>query len=102
METRLHRVYLGLHTPDGGHVDGHEATLYVAAYLKRVYDIDGMTVTNGIGYWKGQTEPVVIFEVVDDNSLPWEGLAGLATNLRNRYAQESVMVTKQSIVASFV
>lgn len=103
METRLHKVYLGTSIPNSLElVNILDAQAYVADYLKRMYDIDGFTVTTSIGYWKGQRETVLVFEVIDDNSIPWEGLTDLGNNLKNRYYQESVLVTKQSISAEFV
>jgi hypothetical protein len=102
METRIHRLYLGLRTRDGSRVNAYEAIEYVAAYLKNEYGIDGMTVLNGVGYWKCQAESSLIFEVIDSMYLPWNGLTPLAQQLRNRYDQESVLTTRHAIIVEFI
>lgn len=103
METRSHKVYLGLSVPNETiTVDPDDAIEFVSEYLSYYYAIDGFTVNKQVGYWQGGREDVLVFEVIDDNSIPWEGLTDLGNKLKQRFNQESVLVTKQSITAEFV
>lgn len=71
-----------------------EAVLEIANFA-----LEGYTVLQGTGYWKGKPEPCLVIEWVGSD--PFR-ITGVAAAIKTRNQQETVLLTCQDIQESFV
>jgi hypothetical protein len=96
------KVYIGLDT-NGRDVDSHSIALDLAAK----YFPNGHTVVDANGRWNGAVgvidEPTLIVEVITDNVSECEPIVrNFAGAYKIAAYQESVLITKTAIEATFV
>ncbi|MGJ8653041.1 MAG: hypothetical protein ACSHX8_07190 [Opitutaceae bacterium] len=84
----LHRMFIGLHRQGGEPVD-HEIILKLLATR-----LDTFTVTETIGYYKGEREPTLIVEVAKTNGAD---LIPLAKDIADAFDQDAVGVESKGI-----
>ena len=79
-------MFFGRNIPDGGYVDDQAWQQY-QVLLDEI--LDGMTILDGIGYWKGEQEKMkVISTSVEDESI----VDDLVTVYKQMFNQDSVAV----------
>lgn len=60
---------------------------------------DGFTLTKGVGYWRGTSEPTAVIEVSTDNPV---AVRALAVDIKRENHQESVMVESYDTDTQFI
>ncbi len=79
-------MFFGRNIPDGGYVDDQSWQQY-QVLLDEI--LDGMTILDGIGYWKGEQEKMkVISTSVEDESI----VDDLVAVYKQMFNQDSVAV----------
>ena len=79
-------MFFGRNIPDGGYVDDQAWQQYQVLLDQ---SLDGMTILDGIGYWKGEQEKMkVISTSVEDESI----VDDLVTVYKQMFNQDSVAV----------
>ena len=79
-------MFFGRNIPDGGYVDDQAWQQY-QVLLDQI--LDGMTILDGIGYWKGEQEKMkVISTSVEDESI----VDDLVAVYKQMFNQDSVAV----------
>lgn len=67
------------------------------------YGIDGFTVTEHVGYWKGQPEKSLSFTVLyDSNALPGFSPEALAGVMAKQFYQEAVLYVVHGVFADLI
>lgn len=70
-------------------------------YIDKV--LDGYTLYNGNGYWKGINEPSVIIEIIRDKiDLTDFIVRKIAKSIKEICKQESVLITTKPIFSEFI
>ena len=65
-------------------------------------DIDGFTMLEAIGYWKGKQEKTLVIEIVlNDCKTSEKAINNTVNTLKTYFNQESIMVTKNHIKVAF-
>lgn len=75
--------------------DGYDQGTIVSEYFQ------GYTVYNAVGVWKGETESSITFEIIGDE-FDRIKILELSTRLRDKFEQESVLVTEEPVTANFI
>ena len=86
--------------------EGNNASLkYYPENVAKVlsaYGIDGFTIYQVQGYWKGKAEVSYKIEIAIDRDNSYNVITGIARELKVMYEQESVMVTLPTNEVLFV
>ena len=93
-----HKIYLGLTDKNGFVFDEGKIRQRIINLLTH-FGIDGATIYNTLGVWKGRQEESFIIEIWDADI---EHLKGLCFNLKTLYNQESVCITSQKVKSTFI
>jgi hypothetical protein len=65
--------------------------------------VHGFTVTEHIGYWKGEPEKSLSFTVIyNSNALPWFSPERVAGVMAEQFHQEAVLYSIQTVFAELV
>lgn len=101
MNTRLH-FFIGLTTQQGDLLLPGWVADKVVAPLLADYGVDGFTMTNGWGYWKGKSEASLIVTVYCNTIDPVNaGAEVLAKEFATNCAQECVLWSREPVHAGF-
>ena len=84
----LHRLFIGLHRPDGSSVERDAVFDLVATRF------NCFTATETIGYYKGSREPTLVVEVATDDDVD---LIPFAKDIADAFEQEAVGVESKGI-----
>lgn len=93
------RAYFGLLTKDGCNVTDDQLRTFLDNTVAPVFP--GFTTYRAHGYWKGTSEPTLIFETLDEPSRRAD-VDAIAREYARQFNQESVLVTQETIVSEFV
>ena len=92
------RIYLGLSSPYAPNAQSdileREAWIYKKA---EAFFPQGCSIYQGMGIWKGDQEPVLIVEIIHDDSNEAAKLARFAVQYKDYARQEAVMFCEQRI-----
>lgn len=91
--------YLGASVPTGGIVTDRAFLQFLDTYV--VCRFKGFTVTEGLGYWKGQNELVRVLSILH-NGLDPDGIDRIGEAYRNVFAQTSVLIVKRAVEGRIV
>ena len=92
------QLFLGRNIPDSGTVTKAMMTRFIREQVCPRFD--GFTVTEGVGFWKGEQEQVTILTFITDDS---DSVAAIAEAFKTAFRQESVLMTQQALpVCQFV
>lgn len=94
------KLYFGLTTKTGKPIEELTLGVWLDVQLKR-HGIEGATLQNARGYWRGQLENVLILSIVTDSDLS-SIFRLIATIYANDFQQECVMFTKTDVSVQFV
>ena len=72
----------------------------IVANILHSYDIDGFTIYQVDGYWKGEAEKSFKIEIATDES--YLKMGDICSELRDMYNQDSVMLTKPDNTVEFI
>ena len=92
------QLFLGRNIPDSGTVTKAMMTRFIREQVCPRFD--GFTVTEGVGFWKGEQEQVTILTFITDDS---DSVAEIAEAFKVAFRQESVLMTEMALpVCQFV
>ena len=92
------QLFLGRNIPDAGKVTNEMLDAFIATEVTSRFD--GFTVTEGIGFWKGQQEKVTILTFITDEATK---VAEIADAFKSAFRQDSVLMTEMQMpVCQFV
>jgi len=92
------QLFLGRNIPDAGKVTPAMMRDFIREEVCPRFD--GFTVTEGVGFWKGEQEQVTILTIITDDV--WN-VTEIATAFKTAFRQESVLVTEQAVpVCQFI
>ena len=94
------KIYLGLKEKTGAYIHWTTALESVLNELD-THQLDGATIYEATGVWKGETEPTMIVEILSIAHIE-PIISKIASNLRDEFAQECVMVTTEHATLEFV
>ena len=99
----IYRLYIGKNDKDSGKQELNDQ--YFIDCISMVLsenNIDGFTLIESVGYWKGKPEKTIILEiVVTDFDTIENTIAKSVEMLKKYFRQESIMVTKNHINVAF-
>ena len=87
-------MFIGLTTKTGRTLDREETIKKIALALKRKYQIDGFTVVDGEGRWKGEVEKCLVVTVFTFVQHPWASFTQL---LAQALEQEAILLAIEEI-----
>jgi len=92
------QLFLGRNIPDSGTVTKAMMTRFIREEVCPRFD--GFTVTEGVGFWKGDQEQVTILTFITDDA---DSVAEIAEAFKVAFRQESVLMTEVALpVCQFV
>jgi hypothetical protein len=92
------QLFLGRNIPDSGTVTKAMMTRFIREEVCPRFD--GFTVTEGVGFWKGEQEQVTILTFITDDA---DSVAEIAEAFKVAFRQESVLMTEVALpVCQFV
>ena len=92
------QLFLGRNIPDAGKVTNEMLDAFIATEVTSRFD--GFTVTEGIGFWKGQQEKVTFLTFITDEATK---VAEIADAFKSAFRQDSVLMTEMQMpVCQFV
>ena len=92
------QLFLGRNIPDAGTVTPAMMQQFIREQVCPRFD--GFTVTEGIGFWKGEQEQVTILTFITDDA---DSVAAIAEAFKIGFKQESVLMTEVALpVVQFV
>jgi len=92
------QLFLGRNIPDAGKVSKAMMQTFIREEVCPRFD--GFTVTEGIGFWKGEQENVTILTFITDDAA---SVAAIAEAFKAAFRQESVLMTEVALpVCQFV
>lgn len=92
------QLFLSRNIPDSGNVTQPMMNSFIQNEVCSRFD--GFTVTEGIGFWKGESENVTILTFITDDS---ESVQEIAEAFKAQFRQESVLMTQVAVpVCQFV
>ena len=98
MKQTQFQLFLGRNIPDAGKVTNEMLDAFIATEVTSRFD--GFTVTEGIGFWKGQQEKVTILTFITDEATK---VAEIADAFKSAFRQDSVLMTEMQMpVCQFV
>lgn len=83
--------YIGLTTQGGSQLDPATVEFQVAQRLA-LHGIDGFTVTQCRGYWKGRPEDVLVVTVLDHDFYSSDRYVDIAAAFKELFDQETVLL----------
>ena len=81
---RTYQLYLGRNIPTGGYVTDQRFDRFTARLL-----FDGFTITNAVGYWKGEKEDTKVLTVCTDD---YQLVLDTAALYKAMFEQEAVAI----------
>lgn len=94
------RAYFGLVTKDGCNVTDDQIQEFLDNTVAPTFPL-GFTTYRAHGHWKGTNEPTLILEVLGSKDLRAD-LDDTARAYAQKYNQEAVLVTQETIVSDFI
>lgn len=95
------QAFMGRSIPDGGFVGRAALQRFVRDAVSPRFD--GFTLTAGKGYWRGSAEEVAVLSVITDNPTADQlKMREIAQAYKDRFRQESVLITARKIEADFI
>ena len=92
------QLFLGRNIPDSGTVTKAMMQTFIREQVCPRFD--GFTVTEGVGFWKGEQEQVTILTFITDDAA---AVAEIAEAFKVAFRQESVLMTEVALpVCQFV
>ena len=92
------QLFLGRNIPDSGTVTKAMMQAFIREQVCPRFD--GFTVTEGVGFWKGEQEQVTILTFITDDAA---SVAEIAEAFKTAFRQESVLMTEVALpVCQFV
>ena len=92
------QLFLGRNIPDSGTVTKAMMQTFIREQVCPRFD--GFTVTEGVGFWKGDQEQVTILTFITDDA---DSVAEIAEAFKVAFRQESVLMTEVALpVCQFV
>ena len=92
------QLFLGRNIPDAGQVTPGMMQTFIREQVCPRFD--GFTVTEGVGFWKGEQEQVTILTFITDDA---DSVAEIAEAFKVAFRQESVLMTEVALpVCQFV
>lgn len=99
---KITKIYLGHITRDKNtQFTEIEVSAFIDLALSK-FEIDGATLYDATGYWKGDVEPSTVIEVVHDDPAAIISIRDAALFLKRFLHQESVLVTTQEANVDFL
>ena len=83
------QLFLGRNIPDAGKISKAMMQTFVREQVCPRFD--GFTVTEGVGFWKGEQEQVTILTFITDDA---DSVAEIAEAFKVAFRQESVLMTE--------
>jgi hypothetical protein len=95
-------IFMGANIPDAGTVSDTMFSNFVNNEIAS--RLDGFTLTEAKGYWKGQPERTFVLTVLHDDADNGASMAceEIAESYKTQFRQDSVLVTSLPTVATFV
>jgi hypothetical protein len=92
------QLFLGRNIPDAGKVSKAMMQTFIREEVCPRFD--GFTVTEGVGFWKGEQESVTILTFITDEV---DNVREIADAFKTAFRQESVLMTELALpVVQFV
>lgn len=92
------QLFLGRNIPDAGTVTKAMMQQFIREHV--CIRFDGFTVTEGVGFWKGEQENVTILTFITDDV---DSVREVADAFKTAFRQESVLMTEVALpVCQFV
>ena len=92
------QLYLGRNIPGSGKVSKALIQEFIAQEVTPRFD--GFTMTEGVGFWKGEQESVTILTFITDEA---DKVAEIADAFKVAFRQETVLMTEMALpVCQFV
>ena len=92
------QLFLGRNIPDAGKVSKAMMQTFIREEVCPRFD--GFTVTEGVGFWKGEQESVTILTFITDDA---NSVSEIAEAFKTAFRQESVLMTETALpVVQFV
>jgi Protein of unknown function (DUF3574) len=98
--TTQYKIYCGRNIAGGASVSDAEINGFIHEVIVPLFD--GFSVSNVQGYWRGQSEDTVVFEIISDTYLAPVKIQTIAEKYKLRFDQESVLVTSTDVNKKFV
>jgi hypothetical protein len=92
------QLFLGRNIPDAGTISKAMMQTFIREEVCPRFD--GFTVTEGVGFWKGEQENVTILTFITDEV---DNVTAIAEAFKTAFRQESVLMTEVALpVVQFV
>jgi len=92
------QLFLGRNIPDAGTISKAMLQRFIREQVCPRFD--GFTMTEGVGFWKGEQEQVTILTFITDDA---DSVTAIAEAFKSAFRQESVLMTEVALpVCQFV
>ena len=92
------QLFLGRNIPDAGTISKAMMQQFIRDHVCTRFD--GFTVTEGVGFWKGEQENVTILTFITEDDV---SVREIADAFKSAFRQESVLMTEVALpVCQFV
>ena|ERR1700727_2211280 len=98
--TTQYKIYCGRNIRNEEIVSDAELNGFINEVVFMLFD--SFSVSNIHGYWKGQSEDTVVFEIISDTYSAPVRIQTIAEKYKLRFDQDSVLVTKTQVEAKLV
>ena len=88
------QLFLGRNIPDAGKISKAMMQTFIRDEVCPRFD--GFTVTEGVGFWKGEQENVTILTFITDEV---DNVTAIAEAFKTAFRQESVLMTEVALPA---
>lgn len=94
--TKLFKIYLGLNNPA---TNVEYCQIEIIKEINEIVDCGTIYVANGL--WQGKKETTLVIEIIEDKNFSYDRIKNIASYLRKKYNQDSVLVTTQDVGVEF-